>query len=86
MSASWKRWLLDTGERTARTFVQGFLGAVTLDALTTHVNLDLLHQLELGALAGAYGVLTAFAAKGNGAPDSASFLPADVDPPQPPDA
>ena len=34
MSGTTKRWLLDTAERTARTFVQGFLGAVTLDAFT----------------------------------------------------
>lgn len=47
-------------ERAARTFVQGFLGVVTLEGLTT-VDLTLLHNLEAGALAGAYAVLMAFA-------------------------
>jgi hypothetical protein len=49
-----------TMERAARTFVQGFLGVVTLSGVTA-VDMNLLHQLEAGALAGAYAVLMAFA-------------------------
>lgn len=48
-------------ERAARTFVQGFLGVVTVQAFTT-VDITLVHQLEVGALAGAYALLMAFAA------------------------
>jgi hypothetical protein len=47
-------------ERAARTFVQGFLGVVTLEGLTA-VDLSTLHSIEAGALAGAYAVLMAFA-------------------------
>lgn len=49
-----------TLERAARTFVQGFLGVVTLSGLTA-VDLTTLHQLEAGALAGGYAILMAFA-------------------------
>lgn len=52
--------LAASAERAARTFVQGFLGVVTLSGLTA-VNLTTLHQLEAGALAGAYAVLMYFA-------------------------
>lgn len=47
-------------ERAARTFVQGFLGVVTLSS-TTAIDLSLLHSIEAGALAGAYALLMAFA-------------------------
>lgn len=47
-------------ERAARTFVQGFLGVVTLGAVTT-IDVNLVHSLEAGALAGGYAVLMAFA-------------------------
>lgn len=49
-----------TLERAARTFVQGFLGVVTLSA-TTAIDLSLLHEIESGLLAGAYALLMAFA-------------------------
>ena len=57
-----KARLLDIAERTARTFVQGFLSVVTLDALSTGVTLHLREKVAAGALAGLYAVLTAFAA------------------------
>jgi hypothetical protein len=50
----------DALQRMARTFVQGFLGVVTLSGVTA-VDLTTLHQLEAGALAGAYAVLMFFA-------------------------
>lgn len=53
--------LYATLERTARTFVQGFLGVVTADALNGGLSITLLESLEAGALAGAYAVLMAFA-------------------------
>ena len=75
-----RRFLLDTLERTARTFVQGFLAVVTVDAFSD-LAASWQQKLAAGALAGLYAVLTSFAAQPAGAPDSASFLPADVDPP-----
>jgi hypothetical protein len=53
--------LYATIERTARTFVQGFLGIVTADAFNGGLNATLAESLEVGALAGAYAVLMAFA-------------------------
>ena len=47
-------------ERTARTFVQGFLGVVTLTSLTT-ADANIQQALLGGALAGGYAVLMAFA-------------------------
>lgn len=83
MNGTTKRWLLDAGERTARTFVQGFLGAVTLDAFSDAFNPTWFQNLQLGLLAGVYAILAAFAGKQTGANDSASLLPEHVDPPQP---
>lgn len=56
----------DVLERAARTFVQGFLAVVTVQAFTT-VDITLVHQLEVGALAGAYSLLTSFAVPPRGA-------------------
>lgn len=50
-----------TLERTARTFVQGFLGIVTADALNGGLDATLLDSLQVGALAGVYAILMAFA-------------------------
>jgi uncharacterized protein YgbK (DUF1537 family) len=65
-------WLKDAIERTLRTFVQGFLAVVTVDAATT-VDATTLQAVYGGLICGAYAVLTAFAAKRIGSPDSASF-------------
>jgi len=64
---------LDLLERTARTFVQGFLAVVTLDALTDF-SASWLQTVEVGAVAGAYAILSSFAAKGVRSKDSASFV------------
>jgi hypothetical protein len=82
MNRNWKLWLIDTTERTARTFVQGFLGAVTLDAFT-EFDATWLENLALGAMAGVYAILVAFAGKPVGSPQSASLLPEAQDPPTP---
>lgn len=85
---AWASWALDTLERMTRTFVQGFLAVVTLDGLTDasrlpDSELGLGLQLATGALAGAYSLLTSFAAKPIGSPSSASLLPSSLDPPAP---
>lgn len=67
--------LYGTLERTARTFVQGFLGIVTADAINGGLNATLVESLEVGALAGAYAVLMAFAF-----PPRASAAPAEAYP------
>lgn len=80
-SGTWKRWLIDTAERTVRTFIQGFLAVFTLDQVLDRVTTSIMDQVYGGLIAGAYAVLMAFAAKPSGAPDSASFLPEEMDPP-----
>ena len=65
-------FLFDLLERTARTFVQGFLAVVTLDA-ATEVNIEWKYKLLAGAIAGGYAVLTAFAAGNVGSRNDASF-------------
>jgi hypothetical protein len=60
--------------RTARTFVQGFLGVVTIDAFSEGFDATLLQTLGMGALAGVFAILTAFVAKPVGNPNNASFL------------
>lgn len=67
------KWLKDTLERTARTFVQGFLSVVTLSALTS-VDASALEAAYAGLIAGGFAILTSFAAKGVGDKDSASLL------------
>lgn len=80
MSPTTRAWLLDTAERTARTFVQGFLAAVSLDGISNAVagipntNLGFWMQLLLGAVAGFYAILSAFAGKVVKSPASASFF------------
>lgn len=74
MTRNWKLWLFDTLERTARTFVQGFLGAVTLDAFTK-IDLSWLENVQIGGMAGVYAILVAFAGRQVGASSSASLLP-----------
>jgi hypothetical protein len=71
----YKRWMADTAERVVRTAAQAALPALAV----TGWDLDTL-WLSLGA-AGVC-LVTCLAALGVGAPDSASLLPADVDPPQ----
>lgn len=78
-----QRWAIDAAERTARTFVQGFLAVITIDAFTD-LSASWLEMLGVGAMAGVYSVLTAFAAKPVGAKDSASLLPTGLDPPKRP--
>lgn len=83
MSADTKRWFLDAGERLGKTFLQGFLAAITLDQFSDSFDPSFKFTLGAAAMAGIYSVLMSIASKPVGASDSASLLPADVDPPQP---
>jgi hypothetical protein len=81
------RFLADTGERMARTFVQAYVGAwmaapllggdTQWDTLFTVENLKYAVVVTLLALA------TALGAKGINNPDSASVLPPQAQPPAP---
>lgn len=72
-----KAFLLDTLERTVRTFVQAFAAFVVVQG-------GFSKEVLYGALvAGGLSVAASLAAKPFGAKDSASFLPAEVDPPSP---
>jgi hypothetical protein len=80
--SDFQRWALDTLERAAKTFVQAYLsvwiaiGGTSFDTLFTRDN------LEAGVVGLALAVASAVGARRVGAPDSASLLPADTDPPQ----
>jgi hypothetical protein len=51
----------DLLERTARTFVQGFLGVVTFDSISGGFDPTFGQTLLAGLLAGVFAVLTKFA-------------------------
>lgn len=76
--------MADSAERAARTFVQSYLacwlaaGAADYDELFTVTN------LKAGVVGLALSLAVSVGAKKRGADDSASLLPADVDPPQDP--
>jgi hypothetical protein len=74
MSDRIKHWLADTAERAFSTMAQAAIPAV----LATGWDRDALY-IALGAFG--LCVLKCIAAIGVGAPDSASLLPADQDPP-----
>jgi len=84
MSSDTKRFLADSGERLGKTFLQGFLAVVTLDQFSNVFDPSFKFLLGTAAMAGVYSVLMSVASKQVGAPDSASVLPAGVDPPQNP--
>lgn len=70
------RYLADLVERSGRTFVQAAIGAiVAAGGFGVAV-------WKAAGVAGGIAVLTALLAKLSGAPDSASLLPSNVDPPQ----
>lgn len=71
-----QRFVLDLLERTVSTFVQAFAASLVVTGLD-----DWKVALGTAAVAGVLAVAKAFAAKPFGAEDSASFLPAHVDPP-----
>lgn len=83
MSATTKRWLLDTGERAGRTFLQAYF-AVWLALGAGYETLFTLENLKGGVVGVALSVAMSVGAKKTGADDSASLLPANVDPPQDP--
>jgi hypothetical protein len=72
-----KSHLLDIVERSAMTFVQAFFAVV----LATPFAFQDVEVLKAAAIAALLAALKGAIASFTGAPDSASFLPAPVDPP-----
>lgn len=70
-----REFLLDALERSLRTFIQTFAAFVVIKG---SFDRDALYG---GLVAGGLAVLSSVAAQPFGAKDSASFLPANVDPP-----
>ena len=77
----WARWALDAFERATRTFLQGALAVLTVDQFLGTAA-DWQDALKVAGVAGVFSLLTSFIAKPVAANDSASFLPAETDPPQ----
>lgn len=76
-----KHWAADTAERVLATFAQAVLGLLPA-AYLPHTHLPIGTILAGAGFAAAVSLLKCVAALKVGAPDSASLLPADVDPPQ----
>lgn len=82
MSGDLKRWIADTLERAGRTFVQAYLAAWVAAGDTQYDLLFTITNLKAGVVGLALAVAFSVGAKQTGANDSASLLPATVDPPQ----
>lgn len=76
-----KRFLLDLLERSVATFVQTFAGTLVGDGLLNNVHIPWSAKLAIAGTAGLGSVLKSLAATQLGASDSASVLPASLDPP-----
>lgn len=72
-----RQFWLDTLERTLRTFVQAGAASLVVTGLD-----DWAAALKIALGAGVLAVATSLGASRTGASDSASLLPANVDPPQ----
>lgn len=81
--SEWGRWALDTLERGARAFAAAYVSVVGIDYLSDKFDVSTLENLKLAAGTMFVSAMFSLAGKQRGAPDSASLLPADTDPPQP---
>lgn len=77
-----KRWVADTAERAGRTFGQSYLAVWVAAGGTAFDTLFTVTNLKAGVVGVALSVAVSVGAKQSGPNDSASLLPADVDPPQ----
>ncbi len=82
MSPSLRRWALDTAERAAMTFAQAYLAVWVAVGGATYNTLFTVNNVQAGVVGLALAVAVAVGAKQIGASDSASLLPATVDPPK----
>jgi hypothetical protein len=75
------RWLADTAERVLSTAAETTLAALPTSYLP-NVSIPWWAAFAAGGFAGVVALLKCIAALKVGAPDSASLLPAETDPPQ----
>lgn len=82
MNAKTRRWALDTAERCIKTFLEAYF-AVWFAMGADFDHLFTVDNLKGGVVGVALSLAMSVGALKQGADDSASFLPGDVDPPQP---
>lgn len=80
MTGVTRRWFVDSAERVVSTFAQAALGLLPA-AYLPHTHIPVGTILAGAGFAAGVSFLKCLAALHVGAPDSASLLPADVDPP-----
>lgn len=78
----WARWALDTVERGVRAFASAYVSVVGLDYFTENFDVGTMATLKLSLGTMFVSTMFSLAGKTQGAPDSASFLPENTDPPQ----
>lgn len=78
-----RQFWLDLVERAVKTFAQALLGAIGGDAAISGVHLPWTAKLAAAGMAAGISALSSLVGTGVGAPDSGSWLPQNVDPPQP---
>lgn len=79
----WARWVLDTLERAVRAYAASWVAIVGGDYVLDSWNASFLESLEAAFFGFLVSAMFSLAGKTRGAPDSASLLPANTDPPQP---
>jgi len=80
----WARWALDTLERAARAYAGAWVAIYLAgDQILGFWDATFSESLQAAAFATFVSGMFSLAGKGRGAEDSASFLPAHTDPPQP---
>lgn len=82
-SNPWARWALDTLERGARAYAASWVSIVGGDYVLDSWSASFRESLVAAFFGLVASMLFSLAGKQRGADDSASFLPASTDPPQP---
>ena len=79
----WARWALDMLERGARAYAASWVSIVGGDYVLDSWSASFQESLVAALFGLVASALFSLAGKSRGADDSASFLPANTDPPQP---
>ena len=83
LSNPWARWALDTLERGLRAYAASWVSIVGGDYVLDSWSASFAESLVAALFGLVASTLFSLAGKTSGATDSASFLPAGTDPPQP---
>lgn len=78
----WARWALDLAERGLRAYAASWVAIVGGDYVLDNWNASLTESLTAAFFGLLVSAMFSLAGKTQGAPDSASLLPARTDPPQ----